>query len=130
MKITDVNEMRISRAESEVMEYLWARPSATAGAVFQALGPHNDWSEATVKTLLNRLLNKGAIDAQRDGRRYRYVPVLRREDWVLSESSRMVDRLFDGRLAPLVSHFSEHGKLSRSDLEELRALIERLDDER
>jgi predicted transcriptional regulator len=122
--------MRVSRAESEVMEYLWAHPSATAGDVCKALGPDNDWSEATVKTLLNRLLNKGAIDAERDGRRYRYVPLLRRDDWVLDESSRLVDRLFDGRLAPLVSHFSDHGRLSRRDLEELRALIERLDDER
>ncbi|MGK7296223.1 MAG: BlaI/MecI/CopY family transcriptional regulator [Candidatus Wenzhouxiangella sp. M2_3B_020] len=121
--------MQVSRAESQVMEYLWAHPSATAGEVCDALGPENDWSEATVKTLLNRLLNKGAIDAERDGRRFRYVAVLRREDWLLSESSRMVDRLFDGRLAPLVSHFSDHGKLSRRDLEELRELIERLDDE-
>jgi predicted transcriptional regulator len=56
--------------------------------------------------------------------------LLRRDDWVLDESSRLVDRLFDGRLAPLVSHFSDHGRLSRHDLEELRALIERLDDER
>jgi predicted transcriptional regulator len=122
--------MRVSRAESEVMEYLWSHPSATAGEISKVLGPANEWSEATVKTLLNRLLNKGAIEAERDGRRFRYTALLTRDDWMLEESTRLVDRLFDGRLAPLVSHFSEHGRLSERDRAELRALIDRLDDDR
>lgn len=122
--------MQISKAESQVMQFLWDRHPATANDVFAALGPGNDWSEATVKTLLGRLRNKGAVAAEPDGKRFLYRPAIERDAWVLAESSRLVDRLFDGRLAPLVSHFSSHGKLSRSDLDELRELIERLDDER
>lgn len=135
MPITDVNEltmtfMRISEAESRVMEFFWSCGSATAAEAVAALARANDWSEATVKTLLNRLKNKGALEAQADGRRYVYTPRLAREDWLLEESGSLVDRLFDGRLAPLVSHFSSHGRLSDKDLTELRELIERLDDER
>lgn len=122
--------IRISDAESRVMNFLWDRGPATASDVAAALGPANDWSEATVKTLLGRLKNKGALAARADGRRYVYTPKLEREGWLLDESTDLVDRLFDGRLAPLVSHFSSHGKLSREDLDELRELIERLDDER
>jgi len=124
------SSIRISDAESRVMRYLWDRGPATANDVVAELGPANDWSEATVKTLLNRLKNKGALAARADGRRYVYTPKLEREDWLLDESTGLVDRLFDGRLAPLVSHFSNHGKLSREDLDELRELITRLDDER
>ena len=87
-----------------------------------------DWQEATIKTLLNRLLNKGAISAQKEGRRYLYSPLLKREDWVLKESRGLLDRLFDGRVAPLVAHFSQHQELSRNDIAELRKLIEGLDD--
>jgi len=122
--------MQISKAESQVMQFLWDRHPATASDVFAALGPVNDWSEATVKTLLNRLKKKDAVATEPDGRRFLYRPTIERDAWVLEESSHMLDRLFDGRLAPLVSHFSSHGKLSRQDLDELRALIERLDDER
>ncbi|NDY96660.1 BlaI/MecI/CopY family transcriptional regulator [Wenzhouxiangella sp. C33] len=122
--------MRISEAESRVMRYLWDCGSATASEVVDALAEANDWTEATVKTLLNRLKNKGALAVRADGRRYVYTPKLVREDWLLDESTDLVDRLFDGRLAPLVSHFSSHGRLSDSDLAELRALIERLDDGR
>lgn len=121
--------MQISKAESQVMEYLWDRHPATASDVFAALGPINDWSEATVKTLLGRLRNKGAVAVEPEGKRFLYRPSIERDAWVLEQSAHLVDRLFDGRLAPLVSHFSNHGKLSQQDLDELRALVERLDDE-
>ena len=88
----------------------------------------HDWQEATIKTLLNRLLKKGAVEASKDGRRYLYSPVLKREDWVHGQSRSLLDRLFDGRVAPLVAHFSEKGKLSRKDIAELKRLIGELDD--
>ena len=120
--------MQISEAESVVMDVLWARSPLGADEVAQALAGRQDWQDATIKTLLNRLLNKGAISAQKEGRRYLYSPLLKREDWVLKESRGLLDRLFDGRVAPLVAHFSQHQELSRNDIAELRKLIEGLDD--
>lgn len=124
--------MEISEAESIVMEVLWKRGPCTAEDVIAELARDEaqDWQEPTVKTLLNRLLNKRAIRAEKDGRRYRYWPELKRQDWVSSQSRSLLDRLFQGRIAPLVAHFSEHGKLSKKDLEDLRRLIKGLDDER
>ena len=121
--------MQISEAESVVMDVLWRRHPLGAEDVVLALAGHQDWQEATIKTLLNRLLNKGAISAAKEGRRYLYSPLLRREDWVLEESRGLLDRLFDGRVAPLVAHFSEQRKLSRKDIAELRKLLEELDDD-
>jgi predicted transcriptional regulator len=82
-----------------------------------------------VKTLLNRLLNKGAIEATREGRRYLYSPVLAREAWVAQQSEGLLQRLFDGRVAPLVAHFSQRGRLSEADIAELRRLLEEIDDD-
>ena len=120
--------MQISEAESVVMDVLWQRHPLGADEVVAALADQQDWQEATIKTLLNRLLNKGAIAAERDGRRYLYSPLLKREAWMLEESRGLLDRLFDGRVAPLVAHFSEQRKLSRKDIAELRKLLEELDD--
>lgn len=119
--------MQISEAESAVMEVLWQRSPQAAEEVFAALAGRQDWQEATVKTLLNRLLNKGAIEAVKDGRRYLYSPTLRREDWVMGESESLLARLFDGRVAPLVAHFSQHRKLSSADVAELRRLVDSLE---
>jgi predicted transcriptional regulator len=122
--------MSISDAESQVMEVLWREQPLSAEDVVEALSRTTDWREPTVKTLLNRLLRKRAISAERDGRRYLYRPLLTRADYVHAQSKSLLDRLFDGRVAPLVAHFSERRKLSRKDLAELRRLIEELDDER
>ncbi len=120
---------QISDAESSVMEVLWRRSPLAAEDVVAALDKSQDWQEATIKTLLNRLLKKSAIRADKDGRRYLYSPLLARADWVQSHSEGLLDRLFGGRVAPLVAHFSEKGKLSRKDINELRKLIAEIDDE-
>jgi BlaI family transcriptional regulator, penicillinase repressor len=122
--------MRISASESRVMAVLWQLGPSTAEEVIAAMPTAVDWQAATVKTLLNRLLVKGAVDAQPEGRRYRYRALLQEQDWKLDESRGLLERLFDGRVAPLVAYFSEHGELSPADLRELRALIDRLDDGR
>jgi predicted transcriptional regulator len=81
-----------------------------------------------VRTLINRLLTKEAVSAARDGRRYLYSPAIERADYVQSESRGLVDRLFDGKLAPLVSHFAETNQLSADDIAELKRLLSELDD--
>lgn len=126
--ITNVNATPISDAESTVMQVLWSHSPRTAEDVLSALAGETDWALSTVKTLLNRLLRKGAVIAERDGRRFLYAPKLSREDWLQQQSAGLLDRLFDGRVAPLVAHFCEHRKLSPGDIAELRKLIEEMDD--
>jgi BlaI family penicillinase repressor len=121
--------LQISEAESAVMEILWRRSPLMAEEVVAALDKSQDWQEATIKTLLNRLLKKKAIRAEKDGRRYLYSPLLARADWVQTQSEGLLDRLFGGRVAPLVAHFSERRKLGRKDIAELKRLIAEIDDE-
>ncbi|WP_223305935.1 BlaI/MecI/CopY family transcriptional regulator [Massilia sp. NR 4-1] len=116
----------ISEAESVVMKVLWGRHLLTAEEIVAELLGRQDWQESTIKTLLSRLLKKGAIRAEQEGRRYLYAPVLQQEDWQLSESTGMLARLFDGRVAPLVAHFSKHRKLSKKDIAELKRLIDEM----
>ena len=122
--------MPVSEAESTVMEVLWRRHPLSAEDIVAELAEASGWAAPTIKTLINRLLNKGAIRAEKDGRRYLYSPVLAREAWVGEQSESLVKRLFGGRVAPLVAHFSEHGRLTKKDIDELRRLIETFDDER
>ena len=121
--------MRISEAESAVMELLWRRSPRSADEVVAALAKSHDWQEPTIKTLLNRLLNKGAIAADRDGRRYLYRPLLERADYVHEESKSLLDRLYGGQVSALVAHFSRGEKLSKQEIDEIRSLIEEIDRE-
>jgi BlaI family penicillinase repressor len=120
--------INISDAESYVMEVLWRAPGpVVAEQVVVALSGSQHWQTATVKTLLNRLLKKGAIAAQQDGRRFLYHAVLPREDWLARESANLVERLFGGRVAPLVRLLDRQGKLAPGDLQALRELLDARD---
>lgn len=120
--------MKISEAESQVMEVFWGADRAlSADDVVAAMNNDRDWSAGTIRTFLTRLLKKKALAATPDGRRYLYRPMIRREDYVHEQSRKLVDRLFGGRIAPFVAHFSERRDLSREEVEELKRLIERLD---
>ena len=121
--------MPISTAESRVMEALWRRSPLTAEEIVAEIAAPEGWSEPTVKSLINRLLTKGAIAAEKDGRRYLYRPCIARAAYLSDESRGLLDRLFGGRIAPLVSHFSQTNQLSPEDIAELKRLIAELDDD-
>jgi len=119
---------RISEAESRIMDALWRRgPLVVEDIIAEVAGPQR-WSDANVKSLIGRMLKKKAIQSiRREGRTY-YHPLVERDDYMLAESRSFLDRIFGGRVAPLVSHFAEHEKLSPEDVAQLKALIARLDD--
>ena len=117
---------RISEAEHAVMEALWERSPLTATEVCEMVCRARDWSLPTVKTLLSRLVQKGAIETRPDGRRFLYSPLLERADYVGEESQRLVDRLFGGRAAPLFAHLAEAEALTPDDIAEIEALLKEL----
>ena len=114
---------KISGAESQIMEALWARGPLTADEIVQAVGPAQGWGEATVKTLINRLLKKRALASERSGGRAIYRPVVTREEYVTGESQGLLDRLFGGQVAPLVAHYARHRALSAEEVARLKKLI-------
>jgi predicted transcriptional regulator len=117
----------ISEAESRVMEVLWQQAPLASEQIVAAIQQDSDWHEKTIRTLLNRLLGKGAVEAMRDGRRYLYSPLLTRAQWQSQESRSLLDRVFGGRVAPMLTHFSQHEKLSAKDVAELRKLIDAIE---
>src|ERR1700754_5174541 len=108
------------------MEVLWGQSPLSAQDVAARVPAERDWSANTVKTLLGRLLAKNAITHEEDGRRYLYRPVVARDDYVDKESRRLIDRLFGGKLTPLVAHLAERDALTQQDIAEIEALLKGL----
>ena len=123
--------MKVSSAESHILKVLWkAKGPLPAEDVAALLGDEQEWSAGTVRTFLARLVKKKVLAVQKDGRRYLYRPLITRADYAHAESRKLVDRLFNGRLASFVTQFSERENLSREELTEIKRLIERLDRDR
>ncbi|MBL8553538.1 MAG: BlaI/MecI/CopY family transcriptional regulator [Phenylobacterium sp.] len=114
---------RISGAESQIMEALWNEEPLTAEEIIAKVGPANAWGEATVKTLINRLLKKKALISARSGGRALYRTLVSREEYVTGESQGLLDRLFGGQIAPLVAHYAQHRALSAEEVARLKSLI-------
>lgn len=120
-------DRRISEAELQVMEALWAADGPlTATDVANRIGAERGWSLATVKTMLSRLAAKGALTHSEDGRRFVYSPAIDRNAYVGSESRRFVDRLFGGRLSRLVARLAEEDVLDDEDIAEIEAILKEL----
>jgi BlaI family transcriptional regulator, penicillinase repressor len=122
--------MKITAAESRIMEALWAAASALSAEEVREATIGEGWSDATVRTLLGRLVKKKAAAQAKDGRRFLYRPLIARADYLHAESKGLVDRLFGGELGSFFAHFSQREPLSQQEIAELRRLIDELDDGR
>ena len=123
---SEARSERISEAEHAVMEALWDESPLSAADVCERVCAQRDWSMPTVKTLLGRLVGKGVIKTEPDGRRFLYTPLVARAEYVGNESKRLVERLFGGRAAPLIAHLAENETLTDQDLTEIEALLKEL----
>jgi len=113
----------ISNAEFEVLDALWQKHPASANELIERLNQEKSWHEKTVKTLLNRLVKKEAITFKKDQRRYLYLPLLEREAYTQKESQSLIERMFSGRISPLIAGFAKNKNLNQEDITELKEII-------
>lgn len=119
---------RISDAEWEVMKILWSQSPSTASQVIEALREKTNWKPKTVKTLLSRLVKKGAIGFEldkKDSRKYHYYPLISEEKQVKAESRSFLDRVYGGSLNVMIANFLEEKELSPDEIDELKAVLEK-----
>lgn len=114
---------RISQAELDVMDVLWDGDDAMLATDIAARLGHKNWNFHTIKTLLGRLRDKGVIGYTQEGRRYLYSPLMGRSEYAAKATNRLADRLFGGRIAPMVAHMVDTRGLSVDDIADLESLI-------
>ena len=115
--------IRISEAEWEIMDIVWGQSPVAASAVVAASAPKRGWTLATVRTLLRRLVSKGALEQQAEGKRYLYSPRISKEECVRRESDSFLDRVLGRAPAATLLHLVSKADLSREDIEELRRIL-------
>jgi BlaI family penicillinase repressor len=119
------NPPPISDSEWDVMSVAWdADAPLTAEQVVAKLAGVRAWSPRTVKTLLNRLIRKGALAFEQQGKRYLYRPNVSREQCVRRESRSFLSRVFNGAAGPMLVHFVKQARLSPHEIEELKRLLD------
>jgi BlaI family penicillinase repressor len=114
---------RISDAEWAVMKVVWKNAPCLAQDIIRALPKVPKWSPATVKTMLNRLVAKGALGFARAGKSYLYSAAVTETECRAAAGDSFLDRVFDGSLSPLLSHFASSRRLSAEELDSLEQIL-------
>lgn len=116
--------MQISDAEWVVMNLIWSSSPIEAAEVIDQIAADNGWSAATVKTMLHRLVRKGALATEQNGKKYVYTPAVRRDACVRQASRSFLARVFDGDATPALIHFVKMAKLTEKDIKEIRTILD------
>jgi BlaI family penicillinase repressor len=117
-------EPRISESEWTVMKCFWSFGPMGMGEVIKALDGAFAWKPRTVQTLIRRLVDKGALRVESQGRDFRYHPAVSQEDCQRDEGRSFLRRVFDGRLAPFVAGMMDREEVSTDELKALRELLD------
>ena len=117
---------KISEAEMQLLQFLWDESPLGATELAGRVSADRGWTLTTVKTLLSRLVSKGAITAKPQGRKFLYAPAIDRDDVAATQARGLIDRLFGGRVSPLVAQLAEQKQLDPDDIAELEAIIRSL----
>ncbi len=114
---------QISEAEFEVMKIIWKYAPINTNEITEKLTKTTAWSPKTIHTLIKRLVNKGAISHEKDGRVFVYTPQIKENEYVGIESSHFLKRFYNGDISRMVSSFLENNKLSKAEIENLRSIL-------
>jgi len=116
---------QISPAEWRVMQLLWTRHPVTANEVVEALSEETQWNHRTIRTLLNRLVKKGALSFKKESREYLYSPCVSQSECTQAESRSFLSRVFGGALRPALATLIEDEELSPDDIAALKKLLDK-----
>ena len=116
--------VELSDAEWLVMNLVWERQPIMAQEIISELKEPCSWSPATIRTMLHRLIKKGALDFQPDGNRYSYRAAVRKADCIRRAAQSFLERVFDGEAVPLLAHFVRNVRFTPEELVALRKLLD------
>ncbi len=115
----------ISDAEYQVMKIIWEYAPINTNGVVEKLEKTTCWKPKTIHTLLSRLVKKGALKYEKEGRVYVYSPIVQEPDILEQESDMFLNRFYDGALKSMVVNLLERNKLSEEDINELKTILEK-----
>ncbi len=113
----------ISDSELEIMKIIWRDKRTTTNKIIEELADEVEWKPNTVKTLVNRLLNKNAISFDKAGKEYYYYPLVMKEEYIEKESESFINKFFNGSINSMLLNFVKNQKISAKDIEELQYIL-------
>ena len=114
---------QISEAEFEVMKIVWRSAPINTSEITERLLKTTTWSAKTIQTLIKRLVTKGALAYEKQGRIFVYTPLVKENEYINQQSNSFLDRFYDGDISAMLSTYLENNQLSETELQHLRSIL-------
>lgn len=114
---------QISEAEFEVMKIIWKYAPISTNDITEKLLQTTAWSPKTIQTLIKRLVTKGALSYEKEGRVFVYTPLVKENEYIRQESNTFLKRYYDGNITSMLASYLEDDKLSEAEIDNLRDLL-------
>ena len=114
---------QISEAEFEVMKIVWRSAPINTNEITERLLKTTTWSAKTIQTLIKRLVTKGALTYEKQGRIFVYTPLVEENEYINQQSNSFLDRFYDGDISAMLSTYLENNQLSETELQHLRSIL-------
>ncbi len=116
---------QISEAEFEVMNIVWESAPINTNKITERLLKTTSWSAKTIHTLIKRLVTKGALTYEKQGRIFVYTPLVEETEYINHQSSSFLNRFYGGDISAMLSSYIENNQLSETELQHLRSILSR-----
>lgn len=114
---------QISEAEFEVMKIVWRSAPINTNEITERLLKTTTWSAKTIQTLIKRLVTKGALTYEKQGRIFVYTPLVEENEYINQQSNSFLYRFYDGDISAMLSTYLENNQLSETELQHLRSIL-------
>jgi len=114
---------QISEAEFEVMKIVWRSAPINTNEITERLLKTTTWSAKTIQTLIKRLVTKGALTYEKQGRIFVYTPLMKENEYINQQSNSFLDRFYDRDISAMLSTYLENNQLSETELQHLRSIL-------
>lgn len=114
---------QISEAEFEVMKVIWKFAPISTNEITDRLLKTTSWSAKTIQTLIKRLVTKGALAYEKQGRIFVYTPLVKENEYINQQSNSFLNRFYDGDISAMLSTYLENDQLSETELQHLRSIL-------
>ena len=121
-----MNIPKISESEWQVMKVLWNKSPLTANKIVQILSKETQWKRETIRTLINRLVKKKALNFKKQGRQYLYFPLVNESEAIMEETKSFLDRIHGGSIEPMLAAFVQNEKLTPEKISRLKKILDEL----
>lgn len=122
-------KVNITESEWKVMKVLWENSPLSLKEIVSALKDETNWSNTTIRTLIVRLMEKEYIEADKSSGNFKYAPLVEKEACQKEQAKDFLERIFEGSMEMFITAFAKKGKLTQKDQEELKKLIDKIEEE-